>query len=49
MKITGDYPQPSGPPTLKDHHYRQLIVNTWGESAATVADSSGAFTMTWNQ
>jgi hypothetical protein len=49
MKITGGYPQPIGRRPLKNHCYRQLIVNTWGESAAAAADPSAAFTMTWNQ
>jgi hypothetical protein len=49
MKITGGHPQPSRRRQPKKHRYRHLIVNTWGELAATAADSSGAFTMSWNQ
>jgi len=49
MKITGGHPQSSGRRPLQNYHYRQLIVITSGESAATAADSSGAFTMSWNQ
>jgi hypothetical protein len=49
MKITGGHPQPSGRRQLQNHRYPQLIVITSGESAATAADSSGAFTMSWNQ
>ncbi len=49
MKITGCHPQPSGRRQLQNHHYLQLIVITSGESTASAADSSGAFTMSWNQ
>ncbi len=49
MKITGGHQQPSGRRLLRNHHYRQLIVNTPEKIAVSAADSSRAFTMAWNQ
>jgi len=49
MKITGRHPQSTGRRQQQNYHYRQLIVITSVESAPTAADSSAAFTMSWNQ
>ena len=48
MKIAGGHRNYPACPTTEIHYHRQLIVITWTESAASAADSSGAFTMSWN-